>query len=86
MYYFNLTSITPYNGEIKTIKFKDDGIPIWRYCLGSIKEDIDGTKWELNGYVNGHVLARRYYAEAHTVTNSYSRSGRWIPYKVEMVE
>lgn len=89
MTYLSMTTITPYEGPIETLRFTRETSPrrSWRFGLYA---DIAGRKWDVYGFVGNHVLARP-YADAvamgsyDTSTNGFNRGGTWIPYLVEEV-
>ena len=86
---FNLSYSTPYEGEVKTLKLKED--PLY-YGLG-IYEDVDGNTWDIhcvfgnNGkpIVNARLVDRSSkYSTLPTVyigVESYS----YPPYHLEVV-
>jgi len=89
---FFFSSLTPYRGEIKTLRF--DYNPLKSGRLG-IHKDLDGNEWDVTGLQtvdgNPHIIARPLWqakeAGAYsTATNDYNRGGRWIPYRVEIVQ
>ena len=81
MHYFHMSSMRPCSIQ-GTIEFEKD--PKWRF--GNHK-DTKGEWWNINGYVNGCVLATKtdlidpYYNS--TETNAYIgyHSQSWEPYK-----
>jgi len=90
---FFFSSLSPYRGEIKTLRF--DYNPIRSGRLGT-HTDLDGNKWDVNGLqtVKGeyYIIARpaSKYMGTNSIENidqtySWNPMRTWIPYKVEIV-
>jgi hypothetical protein len=85
---FNLTYTSPYEGEIKTLKLKED--PLY-YGLGHY-EDVDGNLWDIhcvfgnNGkpVVNARLVDdSSLYATVHIGCDGH---WSWLPYYLEVVK
>ena len=80
-----LSSLTPYDGPIETLRFKRDPR---RRGLG-IYEDVDGVRWDVHAIVGKRICARRvdlhprYYSTGMDGTQNGFHE--WLPYDVEVV-
>ena len=90
MNWFSMTSMSPYKGEVKTMRLHQHPLKRMHGPMGYVK-DADGNEWDLGGLANGCVLARPvvpgldpWYSTASNANPSGTR--RWIPYNVEIVE
>ena len=92
---FQMTMLKHYNGAIRKLQFKKnpaafyDGDPRMN-GLGHYT-DVQGVKWDVNGIVNKHILARRVDDSFRYSTENSSfapdvEEYEWIPYEVEMID
>ncbi len=85
MNHFSYSSLSEYSGPIGHLVLTAD--PRGRGYFG-IFTDTCGIKWDVHGFANGHVLARKcsdapgYYSTASDA--NYGGSHRWIPYTYEV--
>jgi len=84
---FYMTSLSPYEGEIKTLRFKFDPIATGR-IFGAL-EDAEGRRWDARGCAGGCLLLRPYVDDYFTSTRtgwSGIHTDKWIPYRYEVVK
>jgi hypothetical protein len=88
MNYFHLSAMTPYKGEVKTLKFKRKPMSLGPH------EDVNGVTWDISVIMgNGKetIVCARPMSDfpSYYGTGTYdSQNGfhEWPPYKVEVVE
>lgn len=86
---FRLTSLTPYDGPIETVKLNFH--PLKRINICAPITDIEGKKWDCHGVWGKHLLLRPYVDDYFTSTlpsDFYEgiQSAHWVPYLYEVME